>query len=145
MKIITINMTTNLFLGEVLIKLSHHLFKLRSRDESRIFKIFDDGDDGVDAEGDDDGDDGDDLDCDDGSSMVETMVMLEMLIAVKERWGMEDGTAIFRSPLLQRWLCYILTSIFDDGNPDYDYKEKEDDVSYVAIMMMTIKMRKGSK
>ena len=29
--------------------------------------------------------------------------------------------------------------------PDYDYKEKEDDVLYVAIMMMTIKMRKGSK
>ena len=69
--IIVINKTTNLFLGEVLIKLSHHLFKLRPRDESRIFKIFDDDDDGV--------------DCDDGSLMMETTVMLEMLIAVKER------------------------------------------------------------
>ena len=46
--------------------------------------------------------------------------------------------AIFRSP-------YISSFIFDDGNPDYDYNEMEDDVLYVAIMMMTIKMRKGSK
>ena len=39
--------------------------------------------------------------------------------------------AIFRSP-------YSSSFIFDDGNPDYDYNEMEDDILYVAIMMMTI-------